>query len=115
MNWRWKPGMLTTTGWRIMEAEPSVLRASREGDSCLDPGSYEPDVTDASTLRGLLEVVRDSYAGAADTVEVRQIAPGSFAVLAVTFGPTGEPDTLQIGAGSSEAAALLDVCSRILP
>ncbi len=114
MNWRWKPGMLTTTGWRIMESAPDVLRATREGDSCLDPGSYEPDVADPSTLRGLLDVVREAYAGAADTVEVRQIAPGSFAVVAVTFGSTGDPDTIQIGAGPSESAALLDVCSRIL-
>ena len=113
MSWSWRAGMLTKDGWRVTDAsDPGALRASREGEFCLDPGSYSPDLTDPSTLRGLLEVVRGAYVGVVDYIEVRRIARDNFAVFALTFGPTGEPEALQLGSGKSEAEALLDVCAK---
>jgi len=58
-GWRWMPGMLTATGYRVCDSYRTWPHLQR-GDT-LRSGLHFPDLTDPATLGALLSLVREAW------------------------------------------------------
>jgi len=69
-GWRWMPGMLTVTGYRLVRPQHGMWRITQHAPEnhldCVDPARHDfvPDLTDPATLGCVLALVRGAWAPA---------------------------------------------------
>jgi hypothetical protein len=74
-HWRWMPGMLTVTGYRLVRPQHGMWRITQHAPEnhldCVDPArhNFVPDLTDPATVGCLLALVREAWGAEREVCE----------------------------------------------
>jgi hypothetical protein len=104
-GWRWMPGMLTVTGYRLVRPQHGMWRITQHAPEnhldCVDVADHNfvPDLSDPATMGCLLALVREAWPNAC----TMHVSTG-WAVWTDGWAVWTDP---RLGIGPTEAEALV--------